>query len=254
MASPRYGRPNVDYVRTWFEREDDEAMWALNLMQYRAVASYADGRDEAVSGQEADDRYAPIGPLARVGAFPVVQGRVVHQPFGSGPRWDRVAIARYPRRRAMIDMQQDPEFVERHEHKEAGMAATIVMATFPRPGQPLPRPDLTALAADRRHLLQVVADPSSPDLATGLGGERLAVFDVEGVILGDGRTFAEARWDVVPADAAEALVAELAVGSAQGASRHDDAEVMVLDPEFDEIARVLHGWSPLDPVGSAVSP
>jgi hypothetical protein len=250
MAAPRYGRPNVDYVRTWFEREDDAPMWALNLMRYRSVASYADGREDAVSGQEADDRYAPLAPLARVGAFPVVQGRVVHQPVGDGARWDRVAIARYPRRRAMLDMQQDPEFVERHEHKEAGMEATIVLATFPRPDQPMPAPDLSALDPGRRHLLQVVAEVDAPDLAAGLGGDRLGVFEVEGWILGDGRSFAEARWDVVPAAAAEALAADLADGAVAG---HEGSIVVVLEPEFDHIAAVLNGWSPLESSATAVT-
>jgi hypothetical protein len=250
MAAPRYGRPNVDYVRTWFEREDDAPMWALNLMRYRTVASYADGRDDAVTGQEADDRYAPIAPLARVGAFPVVQGRVVDQPIGGEPRWDRVAIARYPRRRAMLDMQQDPEFVERHEHKDAGMESTIVLATFPRPDQPVPAPELTALAPDRHHLLQVVTDADAPDLAVGLGGERLGVFDVEGWILGDGRSFAEARWDVVPTAAAAELAADLGAGAVAG---HEGSIVVVLEPEFDHIAAALNGWSPLESSSPAVT-
>lgn len=38
-----YGTPNLDYISTWFSREDDGPFWALNLMKYRERAIAADG-------------------------------------------------------------------------------------------------------------------------------------------------------------------------------------------------------------------
>ena len=44
IQEPRYGIQNVDYIASFFERDDPgEPMWALNLMKDREVADYADG-------------------------------------------------------------------------------------------------------------------------------------------------------------------------------------------------------------------
>ena len=51
---------------------------------------------------------------------------------------DRVAIAQYPYRTALIEMNMRPDFQELHAHKEAGMESTIVMATFPIDDEPVP--------------------------------------------------------------------------------------------------------------------
>ena len=67
MNMPRYGKPNVAYVSTWFSDPIDKPMWALNLMKYRPIADYQDGRDLHISGADADMLYNPTGPLAEVG-------------------------------------------------------------------------------------------------------------------------------------------------------------------------------------------
>ena len=36
--------------------DEDGPVWMVNLMSYHKVAQYADGRDEKISGKEADDR------------------------------------------------------------------------------------------------------------------------------------------------------------------------------------------------------
>ena len=136
---PGYGTMNTDYVASWFQRgEDDGPMWALNLMKYKAVADYGEAGnpdgDGDISGWEADDRYSPIAELASVGARPVLVGPVVKQLRGDGTVWDRIAIALYPRRMAMVEMNQTKAFQETHVHKEAGMDFTIVMGTFPPEG------------------------------------------------------------------------------------------------------------------------
>ncbi|MBT5849641.1 MAG: hypothetical protein HOH36_04305, partial [Acidimicrobiaceae bacterium] len=62
---PRYGTINSDYIASWFQRAAPGGpMWALNLMKYREQADYADGRETALSGVEADDLYAPHEHLA----------------------------------------------------------------------------------------------------------------------------------------------------------------------------------------------
>jgi hypothetical protein len=80
----RYGIPNGEMLRGWLRlaAEDDGPFWALNLMRYRELADYADGRESTLTGREADDAYAPLGPLEAIGAVPVFLGDVADQAAG----------------------------------------------------------------------------------------------------------------------------------------------------------------------------
>lgn len=231
MDAPRYGTLNQAYLASWFERDEPGGpMWALNLMKYRARADYADGRDTTLTGQEADDAYNPSGPLAEIGGRIILLAPVVHQLVGDATRWDRIAIAQYPYRTAMIEMNMRDDFQELHAHKEAGMEATIVMATFPIDGD-IPE-QVSAAGSDLLLLLQVVGDASAPDISDELESTRIGRFDVEGAFLGDGRSFAEARYDLISRQTADALAAS--------AYTNDETRyVVVADPAIDEVARSL---------------
>jgi hypothetical protein len=196
-----YGTLNSEYVGRWFTEDDARPMWALNLMAYRSLADYGDDRAEHVSGWQADDAYAPIKPLEAVGARPVFLAPVIRQLIGDGVRWDRVAVVRYPRCTAMAEMEQLPEFQALHVHKNAGMQATIVAATFPRyDGTP------PASVPDGQVLLEVVADRSMPEFGAEVGADLIGRFDVEGVVIGDGRSWQEARWHIVTPGLSRRLV------------------------------------------------
>ena len=110
--SPRYGQIDTRYGRRLASTPPDEEgpLWMVNLMSYRTAADYADGRDSAISGREADDMYTPTGPLAAVGGEIVFVGDVQDQFLGADPKWDRVAVVKYPTRRSFIDMQQRDDF------------------------------------------------------------------------------------------------------------------------------------------------
>ena len=71
----RYGTPNWEMMSRWLQlsADDDGPFWALNLMRYRELAEYADGRESAMTGREADDAYAPLGPLEAIGASEVAR-------------------------------------------------------------------------------------------------------------------------------------------------------------------------------------
>ncbi len=229
---PRYGTMNHAYLATSFVLEDPGGpMWALNLMKYRAVAEYEDGRETTLSGAEADDVYAPHEQLAAVGSRILLVAPVVHQLVGDDTVWDRVAIAQYATRMALIEMNMRDDFQDAHEHKEAGMDVTIVMATFPAEGDAVP-PQESGADPDRLLLLQVVADASYPDLAEGIESTRVGRFWVEDRFLGDHRMFAEARFDLISRSTADELVA--------GGTTHDDANyVVIVDPVVDDVARSL---------------
>jgi hypothetical protein len=218
-----YGEPNWEMLGRWLEMApgEDGPFWALNLMKYRPVAEYGEGNAPAVSGREADDAYAPLGPLAAIGAMVAFHGDVARQPAGE-PHWDRIGIVRYPTRAAFFAMQQRDDFKEQHVHKEAGMEVTIVMACHPRAhDERSAAPDAGAL------VLSVV--PGSGDRASSAvlpGVTPVAAFGVEGVIVGDRRIWQQARFDRA---ADEDAVAALAAAAGEG------AHVMVIDPSIDDL-------------------
>lgn len=214
-----YGTINVDLIRRWFTMEPgtDTAFWALNLMRYHEVAQYDDGR-EGVSGREADDAYAPLGPLAAVGAMVAYFGDVSDQPVGD-PRWDRVGIIRYPSRSAFMAMQERSDFKTQHEHKKAGMEFTIILSCTPESHEVNGSSGELALLISRGE-----ADPFA-DVA---GLAQVVNFDSEGCIIGDGRHFDRARFVRVADEAALASVVAAARSS-------EGAQVLLLTGIVDNL-------------------
>ena len=215
-----YGIINFDLIKSWFKMEPgtDNAFWALNLMKYHEVAQYADGR-EGISGREADDAYAPLGPLAAVGAMVAYLGNVTDQPVGD-PRWDRVGIVRYPSRSAFMAMQDREDFKVQHEHKKAGMEFTIILSCTPESHDPAVQPtgDLVLLISR-----------GDTDPFDGLAGlTQVANFDSEGCIIGDGRHFDRARFVRVADEAALA-------GVVAAADASEGAQVLVLRSAIDNL-------------------
>ncbi|MEM8621476.1 MAG: hypothetical protein AAGF73_17325 [Actinomycetota bacterium] len=230
---PRYGDVDKAYATKLATTppEDDGPVWMVNLMRYREQADYEDGRQTSRTGREADDEYAPVGPLAAVGAKIVFVGDVADQFIGQTPRWDRVAVVRYPTRRSFIEMQQRKDFQKQHEHKEAGMAETIVIG-----GQPIEIPTITNGPdwADVPHpptdddgpytMVHVIrfhdegGATATPDHMTEYqnvagsvavpNGVRIdGWFSAEGTILGDGRSWHQVRFNTFPSKAAFMTVA-----------------------------------------------
>lgn len=222
--SPAYGTPNFELLGRWLQLDpdDDGPFWALNLMKYHQVAQYADGTS-ARSGREADDAYVPRGPLAAVGAVIAFHGDVLDQQLGE-PSWDRVGIVRYPSRAAFFAMQQRDDFKVQHVHKEAGMEFTIVMSCLP-----------TAHDADapgEGALVLLIERGGGEPPAPVAGSAEVASFDVEGVIVGDERSFDRARFVRVADDAALAALVETA-------STSDEAQVLLVDGSIDDLLTTL---------------
>lgn len=215
-----YGIINVDLIKRWFTMEPgtDTAFWALNLMKYREIAEYADGRT-GISGREADDAYAPLGPLAAVGAMVAYLGNVKQQPVGT-PVWDRVGIIRYPSRSAFMAMQERDDFKSQHEHKKAGMEFTVILSCTPESHDPTVQPT--------GDLVLLISRGDTDPFAELPGLTQVANFDSEGCIIGDGRHYDRARFVQVDDDAALAGV----VAAAQGS---DGASVLVMRSAIDNL-------------------
>ena len=219
-----YGTINIELVGRWLHMkpEDDGCFWALNLMKYVEVANYEDGR-EGVSGKAADDAYSPVGPLAAVGAAVAYLGDVKSQPLGT-PMWDRVGIVRYPTRAAFFAMQERKDFQEAHVHKKAGMDFTIILACLP-----VSQNDDAATAGD----LVLLIDKGTDDVFASVNGTtQVALFDVEGVIIGDERRYDRARFVRVNDD--ETLASLLSA-----AENAEDAQVLVLKSFIDNLVDTI---------------
>ncbi len=255
QTGPRYGTIDQAYglKLATTVADDDGPVWMVNLMKYREVADYADGRESTVTGEEADDLYSPLDSLAAVGAAPVLFGDVDQQLLGDETVWDRVAVVKYPTRRSFTEMQSLPTFQESHKHKDAGMESTIVMGT-----QPMPQPDAPAgftpvdwadvpyppTAKDGPvvvvHVLRfhdadaANATPTNMEqyqseaakVALRHGVRINGWFAVEGTIIGDGRAWHQVRFNEFPSKAAfMAVVTDPARLEAQ----KDHREVAIAD-------------------------
>jgi uncharacterized protein (DUF1330 family) len=226
-TNPRYGTVDRTYAMQLAATAptDDRPIWMVNLMKYREIAQYADGRESTISGREADDLYAPIDTLTEIGAEPVFFGNVDQQLLGDTPIWERVAVVKYPTGKSFIDMQSRPKFQESHKHKDAGMEQTIVMGCQPMPYPDPPEgtvfPDWSEVPFPPTdedgpvtviHVLRfedVEAANISPDameaytsaaaLVAAKHGVRVAGwFAVEGTIVGDGRAWHQVRFNQFP--------------------------------------------------------
>jgi hypothetical protein len=263
----RYGKIDHEYGAklATTPADQDGPVWMVNLMRYHKEAQYNDGRNLAISGREADDLYSPVDVLADIGARPVFFADVDTQLLGEAPQWDRVAVVKYPTRRSFIDMQTRKDFQEKHKHKEAGMAETIVAgcvpipspadaldpATFrewtevPHPPTPEDGP-VTVLHLIRFHPGQaddemVAYQNHAADVAVSHGVRISGWFGVEGTIIGDGRQWDQARFNAFPSKAAFIAVAtDPARLEAQRSHREvaiADTYTMILRPSIDRLAQ-----------------
>jgi hypothetical protein len=217
-----FGTINTETAGRWLQLspEEDQEVWMLNLMKYKPVADYGDADGPAISGREADDIYAPTAVLADLGAIVPLFGDVVRQ-VTADLTWERVGIVRYPSRASFFAMQSRDDFQKQYVHKKAGMEATIVMGCVPvSVADPAEAGSGPVVMRVRRFIEG--ADPGvDPD-----GVVPVAHFEVDGVILGDGRV-----WDGVRFDRVEAAALPLL------ADTEDVAEqiVVVVDPLIEDL-------------------
>lgn len=173
-----YGRIDKEYGLFLATRPpaEDGPIFMVNLMKYHEVAAYQSADEPAISGREADDKYNPSSILSKIGADIMLAADVRTSVVGAD--WDRIAIVRYPTRASFIEMQTRKDFSDKHVHKNAGMQRTILPCCTPRKTELNTKPRPTGgLSLD--HLVMVVSS----------GEFSGATFNVEGTIIGDGRSW-----------------------------------------------------------------
>ena len=125
--------PNEEQINGFLQNPDLGPISMVNLLKYKKTARYEDGRDTNLSGEEAYGLYAAevISYVEKYGGEFVFAGKVSRLMLGDvDDLWDAVAIAKYPSRKAMMDMTMDPGYQKIHIHRDAGLEGQLNIETL----------------------------------------------------------------------------------------------------------------------------
>ena len=125
--------PNEEQINGFLQNPDLGPISMVNLLKYKKTARYEDGRDTNLSGEEAYGQYAAevISYVEKYGGEFVFAGKVSRLMLGDvEDLWDAVAIAKYPSRKAMMDMTMDPGYQKIHIHRDAGLEGQLNIETL----------------------------------------------------------------------------------------------------------------------------
>lgn len=124
--------PRPEVVAEFFSDADHGPMVMVNLLKFKDVATYPDGRDPELSGRDAYNRYgaAVVACLQAVGGHVVYSGPVSGMLLGQvEEQWDAVALAWYPSPQAMLQMVALPDYQAIEIHRYAGLAGQLNIRT-----------------------------------------------------------------------------------------------------------------------------
>jgi uncharacterized protein (DUF1330 family) len=123
-------RPNREQFMELMAAPDDGPVVMLNLLKFKARADAGDER-----GSDAYLKYGEraVAMIEARGGKLLWQGKAEQVLIGDPTEdWDAVLLVQYPNRAAFINMVTTPEYEQAHEHREAGLERTIVIACTPR--------------------------------------------------------------------------------------------------------------------------
>ena len=124
--------PNDEQIRGFFEPGPDGPIYMVNLLKFKPIAEYEDGRETSLTGREAYELYEKgvTELLPQFGGFAAFFADVERLMLGEVEElWDVVAIAAYPSRQAMMDMMQSEGMKEISPHRSAGLAGQLNIET-----------------------------------------------------------------------------------------------------------------------------
>lgn len=122
--------PNREQFVELASAPDEGPVVMLNLLKFKAPA---DG-DGAESGAAEYRRYgeAAVEMVEARGGKVLWAGHADQILIGDPDEdWDQVILVQYPSRAAFIDMVTQPEYEKAHEHREAGLERTVLVACTP---------------------------------------------------------------------------------------------------------------------------
>lgn len=123
-------QPTGDLVRAFRDRQTGEPIAMLNLLKFKDKASYEDGRDSDLSGQEAYQLYGKafkeiMGPQ---GVKILYSGEIRGLLIGQGEDlWDAMALIQYPSTQVMLDMLRNEVYQQAQQHRAAGLEGQLLI-------------------------------------------------------------------------------------------------------------------------------
>jgi uncharacterized protein (DUF1330 family) len=124
--------PTKEQMEGFLEGDDDLPISMVNLLKFKDKAEYEDGRETNLTGAEAYAIYGNevVEHLKSIRAELIYSGNVTRLMLGEIEElWDMVVIARYPSKKAMLDMIMKPEYIESSIHRTAGLAGQLNIET-----------------------------------------------------------------------------------------------------------------------------
>jgi uncharacterized protein (DUF1330 family) len=115
----------------------ERPIYMVNLLKFKNRADYPDGRDTKLTGEQAYAIYAErvARLLTEHGGALTFAADVERLMLGMVEElWDKVAIAMYPSRAAMLQMMSSPEMQEIGIHRAAGLAGQLNIETVAASG------------------------------------------------------------------------------------------------------------------------
>ena len=125
--------PNDEQISGFLENPDLGPISMVNLLKFKKKAKYEDGRDTNLTGKEAYQLYSSevINFVNKYGGEFLFAGSVSRLMLGEvEDMWDAVAIAKYPNRKAMMDMTMDPGYLKIHVLRDAGLEGQLNIETI----------------------------------------------------------------------------------------------------------------------------
>ncbi len=109
-----------------------EPIFMINLLKFKDVAVYEDGRETDLSGRDAYNIYGHEVAilLPKFGGVAVFGADVTHLMLGKvEDLWDEIAIVAYANRAALLQMSMSPEWQEISVHRTAGLQGQLNIET-----------------------------------------------------------------------------------------------------------------------------
>ena len=124
--------PNEDQIKGFAEPGPDGPIYMVNLLKFKEKAEYEDGRESNLTGEQAYMLYgAGVSKLLKqFGGAALFSANVERLMLGEVEQlWDKVAIAMYPSRAAMMQMMQSADMQKIGVHRAAGLAGQLNIET-----------------------------------------------------------------------------------------------------------------------------
>ena len=135
--------PNEEQMKGFLEPGPEGPICMVNLLKFKPLAEYEDGRETTLTGREAYGLYEQVITklIQQVGGYLGFAADVERLALGEVDElWDMVGLAVWPSRQAMLEVMQSDEMREISVHRAAGLAGQLNIETAGLYGQWLEGP------------------------------------------------------------------------------------------------------------------